>query len=207
MGVIWCLHGFLGRGTDWDFLGIPHCAPSLFSGDSLARVSEAEPDDVLLGYSMGGRLALRILAEKPFRKAVIVSAGISSYDDERRAADEAWARRFETEEWSSVMAAWNAQPVFGGHVMERREEQFDRGALARALRDWSPAVLAPVDLTTIETPILWMAGERDAKYVAEGERAVALLPHAELWICPNAGHRVPWEQPEAFLRRLRAWIE
>jgi 2-succinyl-6-hydroxy-2,4-cyclohexadiene-1-carboxylate synthase len=207
MGVIWCLHGFLGRGTDWDFLGMPHCAPSLFSGDSLARVSEGEPEDVLLGYSMGGRLALRILGEKRFRKAVIVSAGISAYDETRREADEAWARRFESEEWSSVMAAWNAQPVLGGHVMERREEQFDRAALARALRDWSPAVLAPVDLTKIETPILWMAGERDAKYVAEGERAVTLLPNAELWICPNAGHRVPWEQPDAFLRRLRAWIE
>jgi 2-succinyl-6-hydroxy-2,4-cyclohexadiene-1-carboxylate synthase len=207
VGVIWCLHGFLGRGSDWEFLGMPHCAPSLFCGDSLARVSEAEPDDVLLGYSMGGRLALRILAEKPFRKAVIVSTGISAYGEERRAADEAWARRFESEDWTPLMDAWNAQPVFGGHVMERREEQFDRTALARALRDWSPAVLAPADLTTIETPILWIAGERDTKYVAEAERAVELLPSAELWICPGAGHRVPWEQPDAFVRRLRAWIE
>lgn len=207
MGVIWCLHGFLGRGTDWDFLGMPYCAPSLFSGDSLAGMCDAEETDVLLGYSMGGRLALRILAEKRFRKAVIVSAGISAYGDERRATDEAWAQRFETDPWPSLMAAWDAQPVFGGHVMERREEQFNRAALARALRDWSPAVLAPVDLTTIETPILWVAGERDAKYIAEGERAVALLPRAELWICPDAGHRVPWEQPDAFVRRLRAWID
>ena len=35
-------------------------------------------------------------------------------------------------------------------------------------------------------------------------RAVARLPHAELWICPDAGHRVPWEQPEALLARIAA---
>ncbi|HEY0144151.1 MAG TPA: alpha/beta fold hydrolase [Thermoanaerobaculia bacterium] len=206
-GVIWAIHGFLGRGSDWDFLPFPHYAPSLFCGDSLAGLRDAEPDDILLGYSMGGRLALRILAEKRFRKAVIVSAGISHQDETRRAADEEWARRFESEEWTSLMEAWNAQPVFGGHVVERREEHYSRAALARALRDWSPSVLAPVDLTRIETPILWVAGERDTKFVEEGKRAVALLPHAELWICPGAGHRVPWEQREAFVRRLRAFIE
>lgn len=206
-GVIWAIHGFLGRGSDWDFLPFPRYAPSLFCGDSLATFRDAEPDDILLGYSMGGRLALRILAEKRFAKAVIVSAGISHYDDARRAADEAWAQRFESEEWSSLMRAWNAQPVFGGHVIERAEEHYNRAALARALRDWSPAVLAPVDLKTIDTPILWIAGERDTKYVEEGKRAVALLPNAELWICPNAGHRVPWEQREAFVRRLRAFLD
>jgi pimeloyl-ACP methyl ester carboxylesterase len=52
--------------------------------------------------------------------------------------------------------------------------------------------------------VLWIAGERDAKYVAEGERAVSILPDAELWICPGAGHRVPWEQPDQFAARLQS---
>ena len=53
---------------------------------------------------------------------------------------------------------------------------------------------------------VWIAGERDSKYVAEGLRAVALLPDAQLWICPGAAHLVPWEQPEAFIARLRALL-
>jgi len=189
--VIRVLSGFLGLPSDWDFLPWPH--------------SESE-GDVLLGYSMGGRRALQLLG-RPFRAAVIVSAGLNAPDDERRKRDEEWARRFESDDWSTLMRDWNAQPVFGGHVVDRREEGYDRAELARQLREWSPAVLPPPRLESIDTPILWIAGERDAKYVAIAERAVARLPHAELWICPDAGHRVPWEQPEPFVARLRAFLD
>lgn len=183
--------GFLGLPSDWDFLPWPH-SPS--------------QGDVLLGYSMGGRLALQLLEREPFAKAVIVSAGLNTPNDDRRARDEAWARRFESEEWSLLMRAWNAQPVFGGHTLERREVDYDRKELARQLREWSPAVLPPPRLESIDTPILWIAGERDTKYVEVAERAVMRLPHAELWICPDAGHRVPWEQPDAFVSRLREFL-
>jgi len=190
--VIWTLSGFLGLPSDWNFLPWPH---SPLGGD------------VVIGYSMGGRLALQALETERLRKAVIVSAGLNAPDEERRVRDEAWARRFESEEWLSLMRAWNAQPVFGGHVLERAEKDHDRAELARQLREYSPAVLPPPRLEEIETPVLWIAGERDPKYVDIAKRAVARLPNAELWICPDAGHRVPWEQPEAFIRRLRAFLE
>jgi 2-succinyl-6-hydroxy-2,4-cyclohexadiene-1-carboxylate synthase len=190
--VIRTLSGFLGLPSDWDFLPWPH-----------------DPDrgNVLLGYSMGGRRALQLLERERYDRAVIVSAGLNAPEDARRARDETWARRFESEEWSSLMRDWNAQPVFGGHVVQRREEDYDRRELARQLREWSPAVLPPPQLESIATPVLWVAGERDAKYVEVARRAVARVPHAELWICPNAGHRVPWEQPQAFVSRLREFLE
>jgi 2-succinyl-6-hydroxy-2,4-cyclohexadiene-1-carboxylate synthase len=181
------LPGFLGLTSDFDFL------PPM-------------DGEVLLGYSMGGRLALELLQRRRFDKAVIISAGLNAPDEARRARDEEWARRFESEEWGSLMRAWNAQPVFGGHVVERREEDFDRAQLARQLREYSPAVLPPPRLELIETPVLWVAGARDAQYVEIAKRAVARLPHAELWICPDAGHRVPWEQPEALLARMRDFL-
>ena len=208
MGLIWTLSGFLGLESDWDFLPWPHREvedrQSCLSPDRQDCLSST---DILLGYSMGGRLALQMLQLRPMRKAIIVSAGLNAPDEERRKRDEEWARRFESEEWASLMRAWNAQPVFGGHVLERREADYDRAELARQLREYSPAVLPPPQLGQIETPILWIAGERDAKYVDVAKRAVARLPHAELWICPSAGHRVPWEQRERFLARLRAFIE
>ena len=184
------ISGFLGLPSDWDFLPWPH---------------NPLEGDVVLGYSMGGRHALA--EAHRYRKAVIVSAGLNVPDEARRARDEAWARRFESEEWESLMGAWNAQPVFGGHAIERDERDYDRAELARQLREWSPAVLPPPRLEEIATPILWIAGERDAKYVEVAHRAVSRLPHAEVWICPDAGHRVPWEQPKAFVRRLRDFLE
>ena len=182
------LPGFLGLASDFAFL------PPV-------------PGHVLLGYSMGGRLALDVLQRTRFDKAVIISAGLNAPDPARRQRDEEWARRFESEDWSSLMRAWNAQEVFGGHAVERREEDYDRAELARQLREWSPAVLPPPRLESIETPVLWIAGERDAKYVDIARRAVARLPHAELWICPNAGHRVPFEQPELLVERLRSFLD
>jgi 2-succinyl-6-hydroxy-2,4-cyclohexadiene-1-carboxylate synthase len=189
--VLTIFSGFLGTPFDWDFL------------------RDFQPHDrVLLGYSMGGRLALQALIDgAPFDRAVIVSAGLNFEDgrDERRARDEAWAKRFESDPWEEVMRDWNAQPVFGGHAIQREERDYDRRELARQLRENSPGALPPLvpRLQEIAIPILWIAGERDPQYVSIGRRAVSLLPSAELWICPGAGHRVPWEQPERFIDRLR----
>jgi 2-succinyl-6-hydroxy-2,4-cyclohexadiene-1-carboxylate synthase len=192
--VITFFNGFLGLDRDWDFV----------------RDIET-PERVLVGYSMGGRLALQTLIEgTSFDRAVIVSAGLNleAGREERRVRDEAWAKRFESDPWEDVMRDWNAQPVFGGHVVERLERDYDRRELARQLREHSPGVLPPLAprLPEILIPVRWVAGERDKTYVEAGRRAVSLLPNAQLWICPNAGHRVPWEQPEAFRARLREFM-
>ena len=206
MGVIWCLHGFLGRGTDWDFLrdaGFDVRAPSLFSGDWLDDVKPS-PDDAILGYSMGARLALQIMQSHRVASGVLISAGILFHEPGRRELDETWARRFESEPWQPLIEAWNAQAVFAGHAnpLLRNESDFDRQKLAAALRAWSPAVLH-ASLRGITAPTLWIAGEDDSKYVDAAKRAVDQLPNAQLWICEGAAHRVPWEQPARFIERLR----
>ena len=205
MVKITAVPGFLGLPGDWTFL------TSAFDVE-VPRV-DAIPDEgeILLGYSMGGRLALRaLIGGARYRKAVIVSAGLGIEGEEvraeRRQSDELWAQRFESDPWPSLMEQWNAQPVFvGTGLLPRQESDFRRPELARQLREFSPGVLEPIAsrLGEIKTPVLWIAGERDAKYVGEANRAVALLPNAELWICPGAGHRAPWDQPELFVARLQ----
>ena len=174
------------------------------------------PPAALISYSMGGRLAIHCLLASPrsFRAAVIISAGLGVESEnearKRRESDEMWARRFESEEWQTVVSAWNSQPLFAGSPEPlRQESEFRRDALAHALRAWSAAAHPPLAprLPSITTPILWVAGERDAKYVAEARRAVAALPNAELWICPASGHRVPWEQPQLFVQRVTQFLE
>src|SRR5712692_8436358 len=207
--VMICLHGFLGRGTDWDFLreaGFDIQAPSLFGGDTFDSL-EPTANDVLLGYSMGARLALQLMQTHRVAKAVLISAGIASPEPGRQELDETWARRFESEGWDSVVKAWNSQSVFGGRAnpLVRNEADYDRGALAASLREWSPAVMH-VNLRGITVPTLWIAGEHDPKYREAATRASQRLPNAELWICPEAGHRVPWEQPARFIDRLREFV-
>jgi 2-succinyl-6-hydroxy-2,4-cyclohexadiene-1-carboxylate synthase len=214
VGVTVAIHGFLGEARDWDFLrqaGFDIRAVDLFRTYPLPMLAAAA--DAIVGYSMGGRLALQVLLSgATFSRAVIVSAGLGIDDPAERIArrqrDELWAQRFERDDWRELMHEWNAQPLFDGEGVPREESDFDRRALAAALREWSPAVLPPVAarLHEIEIPLLWIAGARDAKYVAEGTRAVELLPNAELWVCPDAGHRVMWDHPQRFVERMGKFL-
>lgn len=210
------VHGFLGLPRDWSVLaeaGFDVRALDVYTDDVKATLAAAGAEDVMVGYSMGGRLVLESLAAgaRP-QAAVIVSAGLGIESpverDARAAADEVWARRFETDRWSEVLRDWNAQPIFGKVSMKRDEQDFDRALLARTLRRYSPAVTPPLEreLRRIPTRLLWVAGQKDHKYVAVARQAVELLPSAQLWICPGAAHRVPWEQPERFVARVREFI-
>ena len=195
--VITCLHGFLGNPRDWDFLrdaGFDIETPPL----------DAIPDrgDILLGYSLGGRLALHaLLAGAQYKRAIFVSTGLGIEDETaraaRRASDEAWAQRFESEDFETVIADWNAQPVLSGPSLPRTRDDFD----PRALREWSSGALPPVAsrLHELTIPTLWIAGARDSKYVAEAYRGAALA-RGQVAIVDHAGHRVPWEAPAAFMK-------
>ena len=190
--VITCLHGFLGLPRDWDFL---REAGFLIETPPLHAIPPR--GDVLLGYSMGGRRALRALGG--YKRAVIVSARVTAPEPDRPD----WSRRFESEPWDTLMRDWNAQPIFGGHAMPRDERDFDRRELVRQWRDFASAAFSG----PLPIPTLFVAGARDPKYVAEAEIAVGRWLLAEMWICPDAAHRVPWEQPELFIERLRQFVE
>jgi 2-succinyl-6-hydroxy-2,4-cyclohexadiene-1-carboxylate synthase len=199
--VITCLHGFLGNPRDWDFLrdaGFEISTPPL---DSIPHHG-----DILLGYSLGGRLALQaLLAGADYKRAILVSTGLGIEDDEaraaRRASDVAWAKRFESEGFESVIRDWNAQPVLVGPALARTRDDYD----PRALREWSSGALPPVAsrLHELTIPTLWIAGARDSKYVAEAKRAASLVLDGRVEIVSNAGHRVPWEATSAFVNLLK----
>ncbi len=173
----------------------------------------------LLGYSMGGRLALHALLEKdhPWQAAVIVSAhpGLKNEAErsDRRRSDAEWATQSLTGNWQEFLQAWNAQSILGGVpqrdlqtsgqlIMRRRE-------IARSFVDWSLGAQLPLwdRLGEISTPVLWIVGENDPKFLALAEMAVSFLPNAILRIAPNSGHRVPWETGDWFAEQVSHFLK
>lgn len=224
--MIHCLPGFLGRGADFSPFEARLSATGvggvvlhdLFSGPPLGgsleewgrNFADGVPADsaaALLGYSLGGRLALHALLARPdlWRIAVVVSAhtGLSSAQEchDRLTDDRAWADRFRSDPWEQVLARWNARPVFGERTPpERAKQEFAREALVAGLTDWSLGAqedLLP-RLEEIRCPVLWVVGESDARFREIGARAVDRLPRGRLAVIPNAAHRVHVDAPDRF---------
>jgi 2-succinyl-6-hydroxy-2,4-cyclohexadiene-1-carboxylate synthase len=238
-----CLHGFLGSADDWDSFSLEaRCVKyDLFSplsnvdpafglielGDWVNTMACAQPlPRVLLGYSLGGRIALHALIQSPqsWMAAIIVSANLgfrvldqSSERQERIKSDENWARKFETGQWKEVVGEWDAQPVFCqqnlGHSRKdsaermlpvRFEKDFSRMRLANSLRNCSlghQMDLRPA-LRQLQVPILWISGEQDAKYRSIAQEAAELNPRFKSVVIPGGGHRVPWEKSKEFAQSV-----
>lgn len=178
---------------------------------------------VLVGYSMGARLALHALIDSgPWDAAVLIAPhpGLESEAERaaRRAGDAAWAGRALSGDWREFLAAWEGQGILKAERGTRNAEWrlADRDSLvnrrrevARSFVDWSLGAQEPLwdRLGGIRCPVLWCVGERDTKFRALAERAAELCPQAECWIAPAAGHRVPWDAPEAFRDKLGEFLE
>lgn len=237
--TVYALHGFLGQPSDWVglinlyeasfFLNAESLYPNnleqasfsgwatCFNSAICARVPyEADHLRVLMGYSLGGRLALHALLDRPelWDAAVIISAhtGLPSVEkkQQKKEQDEAWARRFEIEDWNSLMNGWNRQPVFQKDTFcfEREEKDYDRSLLALALRDWSLGKQEDLSepISQLNLPILWIAGSEDIPYADLCNRLAFKHSLSRKWLAPLAGHRVPWQQQQNFLLQVNRFL-
>jgi len=168
-------------------------------GDEIAARSHPV---ILLGYSMGGRLALHTLCHgrRAPAGAVILSAQPGLPDASARRArlqsDELWAARFEGEPWRNLIAAWNESPVFRSPRQTegpiRSESEFEREVLAEALRGGSLG--HQEDLRgcagALRCPLEILVGGEDTKLCAAWDG----FP---VTVVPGAGHRLLFEAPKA----------
>ena len=164
-----------------------------------------------LGYSMGGRVALRLALDRPdlVERLVLVStsAGIDDEDDraERRAVDEARATALEAGGVDAFLTDWLAQPLFAGLPpeaagLEARRENTAEG-LAAALRLLGVGSQEPLwrRLHELHMPVLIVAGERDDAYCIQAVHLGGWLGEvAVLAMVPDAGHACHLERPDVF---------
>jgi 2-succinyl-6-hydroxy-2,4-cyclohexadiene-1-carboxylate synthase len=161
-----------------------------------------------VGYSLGGRLCLRLALDRPdlVRALVLVGASPGIADPAARAArrdaDEALAQAVERDGVEAFLDRWLAGPLFAT-LPARLAGRDDRLAntadgLAGALRRLGPGVQEPLwdRLPGLRPPTLLLAGELDAKFAGvAAEMAAAIGPAARVALVPGAGHAAHLERP------------
>jgi 2-succinyl-6-hydroxy-2,4-cyclohexadiene-1-carboxylate synthase len=186
---------------------------SLLDGLGLDSVS-------LLGYSMGGRLALHFATRHPrrVRRLILESAspGIADLAERQRRmeADTALAQRILDRGVAEFVAEWERQPLLAlaPHVAEavrerQHRQRLDNHALglANSLRGMGAGRQAPLwdRLGTLTLPVTLLVGESDIRYREIAMRMAGLLPRADLAVIDGAGHTVHVDQPAAFARVVK----
>jgi 2-succinyl-6-hydroxy-2,4-cyclohexadiene-1-carboxylate synthase len=183
-------------------------SPITFEGSVEHVLAHCPERFALAGYSLGGRIALQVALAAPERvsRLVLVSttAGISDTAERkrRREADRRLADELERIPYDAFIERWRDQPLFAQDppavralaVADHRRNR--PGALAAALRGLGTGEMEPVwdRLGTLQMPVLVIAGERDEKFRALGERLVVPLVDGRLLTVPG-GHVLPLETP------------
>lgn len=246
---VFFLHGFLGRPADWAMVKafLPQreelriFTPDYFKELALSPQNSfqswaesfnksveqhgcAQDRNILVGYSLGGRLSLHALEKKPqlWHRAVLISTSPGfddSYDsfnpssDERRQrwlSDSYWAEEFLKAPWDIVLRDWNAQPVFGGGSNEpvRLEKDYSRELLSLALTHWSLAQQKNMRSVIQEQAqkILWVVGEKDEKFLDSARRLHSQINGLSLEPVPDSSHRVLFDSPKELGRKIASLV-
>lgn len=247
--VLVLLHGFTGSALSWaahiealsdlctivaiDALGHglsdAPADPARYSMRHVAADTLAVMDHLgferfgLLGYSMGGRMALHIAVAAGPRLDLLIlesaSPGLRTADERaaRVAADEKLAELLEREGITAFVDRWEQAPLFASQqslplaVLAAQRDQRLRSnplGLAASLRGAGTGAQDPLHdrLATLAVPSLLIVGEADAKFRAIAQEMQQALPQAELVVVAGAGHSVHLEAPQEFDSLVRQFI-
>jgi 2-succinyl-6-hydroxy-2,4-cyclohexadiene-1-carboxylate synthase len=188
---------------------------------------------LLVGYSLGGRLALGLAALHPrkVRGVIAVGAHLGIEDPKLRAERSEWERA-QSELLLRVgldafVRQWEELPVFAtqrelgesqGRVGEVRLARQRAMRLSHEARGIALAItrlgsgrmpLLSQKLAQHRVFVLMVAGERDRSFDAHAERASDASAHVHAHVVPSVGHNVALEAPATLAKildqRLHAW--
>jgi 2-succinyl-6-hydroxy-2,4-cyclohexadiene-1-carboxylate synthase len=168
---------------------------------------------ILLGYSMGGRLALNWALNHPNRieKLILIGAspGIADATEsaERLKGDQALAHFIRIHGVKPFIKYWNGKTFFRplmalppdrlDPILERRLKNTTEG-LALSLENVGTACLPSLwpRLKELRCAVDIVVGEKDPKFIEIGYRMGECIPKARISVIESAGHALHLEMPQ-----------
>jgi 2-succinyl-6-hydroxy-2,4-cyclohexadiene-1-carboxylate synthase len=241
---IHALHGFLGTGLDysllakhlpnqveaWDLIGHGHTSVAVEEEnygltEQLAFLKQAIPKgSILMGYSMGGRLALQFACHYPehLQGLILVSSTPGIHSDEDRNQRVSWDQHMADQVldlgMDSFLELWNKLPIIQSqshidpehrkHMLNLRRLQSVVG-ISNSMRFFGAGTMTSCweMLTSLDIPVLLIVGEQDEKYRDLALTMFDMLDNASLGVIPQAGHCAHLENPAATAILIRRWLK
>lgn len=177
----------------------------------------------VLGYSMGGRLALYTAVTYPARLSRLIlessSPGLATVEErrERTGRDRALADWIEAQGIEPFVDRWQKLPLWRSQqqlsaadrsALRRQRLQNNVLGLAHSLRGMGTGVQPSLwpQLAQIPYPVLQIVGELDTKFVQINQQMSLLLPAGRLVSVAAAGHTVHLEKPDLFLQIVQKFL-
>lgn len=175
---------------------------------------------ILVGYSMGGRIALYLAIHFPqyFPGVILESAspGLASQleRDHRIAKDSKLAEQLESSDFdfANFIQQWYSNPLFTSLVKHphypkaiARRLCNDPHQLAKSLRLIGLGTQPNLwkSLPKIQIPLLLIVGELDPKFVRINQMMANSCPQASFYRINSTGHNVHFEAPLQFTKLLK----
>ena len=177
----------------------------------------------LIGYSMGGRIALSYAVKYPGRVQTLIlesaSPGLRTEQerDTRKKADDALANKIELNGVTSFVNAWENIPLFASQkrlpqhlqqaIREERLQQNEQG-LANSLRGIGTGMMPPMwdKLHTLSMPVTFITGALDTKFVDIAREMATSIQKVRHLIVNDVGHAIHVENPSEFATIVKETI-
>lgn len=231
------VHGFLGSPADWadvlarlapgiacDCVALADLACDSVDAASadLARRIERHPCDLLVGYSMGGRIALELAASRPaLAPRLLLLAASPGLDDgaeraRRAEEDDARAEEILRGGLDAFVERWYRLPIFAPFTRHPsftaarvRRARGEAAFWARCVAGCSPGRGTPRwgAIPALAARTVFAAGALDERYAAYAARAKSIAPALRTEIIAGAGHVLPLEAPDACARLIESTLQ
>lgn len=211
---------------------LPSSCDSYHGGDFDSSHTTYDIPYILLGYSLGGRIALNyaIQYQEELLSLILESTSYGIFEEEtrkvRKESDYALANKIilESKEKSERIALenfheyWSHLPIFSTQkklsecvlkkIKENRLHNVPH-ALANTLKATSQGVLPSVreKISEILIPTLYISGELDKKYTQIGKELIKLSKYTKHTVLQNTGHNTHLENPDLFINALVTFLE
>jgi len=221
------LHGLLCDADTWsDFIGpLSRTAPVLAAKLSdIASLPEAAATAlactsgplIVVGHSMGGRVALEMVRQAPerVRGLVLMNTGYQGLGEGEIAKRRAIVQAARSGGIDAIVDPWLAGMIApdterNPALMRRMRTMVLRSSVASFAGQIQSLIERPdaTDLLpSVSCPTLLMSGTLDRwSPLSRHEAMAGKIPGAELAAIPEAGHMAPFEAPEACLARILDW--